>query len=159
MEGKISHLSDILYSGVLKNRPPPSGWQLYPISVSTRMEKNDHYDESRKNPIQKRVLITHLHRLYDCGWQFYDLGLATAYDFNTADFNVLKFLNYISQVAGRLHIELCRVAVSLPDKQSDLDLSSESLDRSYEIINDEETGIAIGSTIVCRVSAAQNDRN
>ena len=54
-------------------------------------------------------------------------------------------------MAGRLHIELCRMAVSLPDKHSDLDLSSDSLDRSYDIINDEETGIAIGSTIVCRV--------
>ena len=46
------------------------------------------------------------------------------------------------------------MAVSLPDKHSDLDLSSDSLDRSYEIINDEETGIAIGSTIVCRVGRA-----
>ena len=45
------------------------------------------------------------------------------------------------------------MAVSLPDKHSDLDLSSDSLDRSYDIINDEETGIAIGSTIVCRVCA------
>ena len=48
------------------------------------------------------------------------------------------------------------MAVSLPDKHSDLDLSSDSLDRSYDIINDEETGIAIGSTIVCRVCFTLN---
>ncbi len=49
------------------------------------------------------------------------------------------------------------MAVSLPDKHSDLDLSSDSLDRSYEIINDEESGIAIGSTIVCRVSTVNKN--
>ena len=65
------------------------------------------------------------------------------------------------QVAGRLHIELCRVAGTLPERIPD-DLSSESSgdnSRPNSFIEmDDETGVAIGSTIVCRVSNSSPNR-
>ena len=61
------------------------------------------------------------------------------------------------QVAGRLHIELSRVAGLMPDHSAD-DLSSESsADSRHESFMEEEAdgnSVAVGSTIVCRVRTA-----
>lgn len=58
------------------------------------------------------------------------------------------------QVAGRLHIEISRLSGTLPDHLGD-DVSSESSGDSRPssyIDMEEDTGVAIGSNIVCRVS-------
>ena len=58
------------------------------------------------------------------------------------------------QVAGRLHIELARVSGSLPERPPDeisSESSGESGHRNSFVELEEETGVTVGSTIVCKV--------
>ena len=56
-------------------------------------------------------------------------------------------------MSGRLHIELSRLSGSMPqDRQADAD-SDAMVDRYIEM---DEDGVAIGSSIVCRVSTKQH---
>ena len=57
-------------------------------------------------------------------------------------------------MAGRLHIELSRVAGTLPDRNSDEVSSEASMDSSRTSLGemDDESGAPVGAGIVCRVS-------
>jgi hypothetical protein len=57
---------------------------------------------------------------------------------------------YYFQVSGRLHIEVCRVAGSMPDRQGDTNSESGDSNRSYDYYEDE--GVSVGNQMVCRVS-------
>ena len=59
-------------------------------------------------------------------------------------------------MSGRLHIELCRVAGSLPEKASDEGSSESSGDsgsRNGFTVEEDSGNIAVGNTIVCQVRA------
>ena len=60
-------------------------------------------------------------------------------------------------MSGRLHIELSRVATTLPDRQHDLD--SLGGGDMVEMMEEEENGVAIGAGIVCRVNTIRLPQN
>ncbi|XP_064651713.1 kinesin-like protein KIF13A isoform X3 [Lineus longissimus] len=96
--------------------------------------KGDPFYESQEN----HNLIGVANVFLEC--LFYDVKL---------DYQV-PIISQQGEVSGRLHIEVCRVAGSMPDRQGDTNSESGDSNRSYDYYEDE--GVSVGNQMVCRIS-------